>query len=74
MKAKLTVSIDEDLIPRVKRFARGKGISLSEFVESSLRSVTDKDEASSFSERWRGKLQPADRPDERYRHLAKRYL
>jgi prevent-host-death family protein len=28
----------------------------------------------SFSQRWRGQFQPADRKDERYRTLAKRYL
>lgn len=74
MKAKLTVSIDEELIPKAKRFARGRGISLSELVETSLRSVTAEDESPSFSERWRGKFQSADRQDERYKALAKRYL
>lgn len=27
-----------------------------------------------FAQRWRGRFQPADRNDERYRALAKRYL
>jgi hypothetical protein len=74
MKTKLTVSIDQELIPRVKRFARGRGISLSELVETSLRSVTEESEAPSFSQRWRGKFHPADGHDERYEALAKRYL
>jgi hypothetical protein len=74
MKAKLTVSIDEALIPRAKRIARGRGLSLSELVETSLRSITAEAESPSFSERWRGKLRPADRQDERYKALAKRYL
>jgi hypothetical protein len=57
MKAKLTISIDQELIPRAKRFACGRGLSLSELVETSLRTVTAEEEGPSFSERWRGKFQ-----------------
>ena len=74
MKTKLTVSIDDELIPRARQFARGRGISLSELVETSLRSVTEESESSSFSQRWRGKFHPAGSDDERYKALAKRYL
>lgn len=74
MKTKVTVSLDEELIPRAKRSARRRGISFSELVEASLRSVTEEREATSFSQRWRGKFQPAGGDDERYRALAKRYL
>jgi hypothetical protein len=74
MKAKMTVSIDEELIPRAKQHARQKGLSLSELVETSLRIVTEEKEGSSFSQRWRGKFRPADKDDERSRALAKRYL
>jgi hypothetical protein len=42
-------------------------------VEDSLRTVTRRPE-STFSQRWRGQFQPADRQDERYQALAKRYL
>lgn len=73
MKAELTVTIDEELIPKVERLAREKGISLSELVEDSLRTVTENPEGS-FSQRWRGQFQPADRDDERYRALANRFL
>jgi post-segregation antitoxin (ccd killing protein) len=59
MKAKLTVTIDEELIPKAKRYARKKGLSVSELVETSLRAVTEETEGKSFSERWRGKFQPA---------------
>jgi hypothetical protein len=31
-------------------------------------------QATSFSQRWRGKFQAAGRDDERYKTLAKRYL
>jgi post-segregation antitoxin (ccd killing protein) len=74
MKTKLTVSIDDELIPRARRFARGRGISLSELVETLLRSLTEESESPSFSQRWRGKFHPAGRGDERYKALAKRYL
>lgn len=68
MKAKLTVTIDEELIPKAKRYARKRGLS------ASLRAVTEETEGKSFSERWRDKFQPADKDDERYQALAKRYL
>lgn len=74
MKTKVTVSIDEELIPRARQSARRKGISLSELVEASLRSVTEERETASFSQRWRGKFQPAGGDDERSKALAKRYL
>jgi hypothetical protein len=74
MKTKVTVSIEEELIPRAKRFARRKGISLSELVETSLRSVTEESVDTSFSQRWRGKFHLAPSEDERSKALAKRYL
>jgi len=74
MKAKLTVTIDEELIPRAKQYADQRGLSLSQLVETSLRTVTEGAEGVSFSQRWRGKFQPAGREDERYRTLAERYL
>jgi post-segregation antitoxin (ccd killing protein) len=74
MKAKLTVTIDEELIPKAKRYARKRGLSVSELIETSLRAVTEEPEGTTFSQRWRGKFQPAEREDERYQALAKRYL
>jgi post-segregation antitoxin (ccd killing protein) len=73
MKAKLTVTIDEELLPRAERYAQERGISISELVETSLRLVTEPAEGS-FSERWRGKFQPAGHGDQRYDTLAKRFL
>ncbi len=74
MKTKVTVSIDDELIPRAKQSARRRGISFSELVEASLRSVTEERESTSFSQRWRGKFHPAGGDDERHKALAKRYL
>lgn len=73
MKAKLTVTIDEDLLPKAKRYARSKGLSLSQLIESTLREMSEKGQPS-FAARWRGRFKPASRSDDRYRQLAKKYL
>ena len=73
MKAKLTVTVDEELIPHAKEYARSQGVSLSQLIENSLREVSTKP-SRTFSERWRGRFAPADHDDDRYRALAKRYL
>jgi len=73
MKARLTVTIDEEILPRAKRFARSHGISLSQLIERGLREH-DSGETRSFSERWRGAFRPAARSDDRYRRLARKYL
>ena len=73
MKTKLTVTIDRDLVPQAKRYARARGLSLSQVIENALREMGAKD-ATSFSERWRGQFRPAARTDARYRALAGKYL
>jgi post-segregation antitoxin (ccd killing protein) len=73
MKTKLTITIDSDLLPRAKRHARAKGVSLSAIIESALRAVSE-EETPSFVQRWRGAFVAADRQDERYRALARKYL
>lgn len=74
MKTKLTLTVDEELVPRAKRYARERGVSLSSLVEGALRELTEPEERASFVERWRGTLRLADRDDERYRALAEKYL
>ena len=76
MKTKLTVTIDEELLPKAKDHARSLGVSLSQLIERALRDMSEA-ERPSFSERWRGNLRAADRADrkdERYRRLAEKYL
>ncbi len=73
MKTKLTVTIDERLVPKAKQFARSRGLSLSQLIENALREM-GADEAGSFSRRWRGKFLLARHDDARYRALAKKYL
>ncbi len=73
MKKKLTITVDAELLPKAKRYARSRGVSLSSLVEAGLRDLATA-EAGSFSERWRGEFRPAEREDARYEALAKKYL
>ena len=73
MKTKLTVTIDEELLPKAKQYARSKGLSLSELIETALREMSS-EEHQSFASRWRGRFKPAFREGDRYRQLAKKYL
>ena len=72
MKTKLTVTIDEEIVPAAKEYARSRGISLSQLIEQALREMSEA-EKPSFSERWRGKLRASNRRDERYRHLSEKH-
>jgi hypothetical protein len=74
MKTKLTVTIDKDLLPRAKRYARAKGLSLSELIESRLREVSGDEDTPSVASRWRGAFVPAPDADPRYAALARKYL
>ena len=73
MKTKLTLTVDEDVIPRAKRYARERGVSLSSLVEDALRQLTGPEPRASFVDRWKGSMRLADRTDDRYRALAEKY-
>jgi Arc/MetJ family transcription regulator len=73
MKTKLTITVDEELLPRAKRYARRRGVSLSSLIESALRDLTGENARGSFSERWRGTMALAERGDERYRALSEKH-
>jgi post-segregation antitoxin (ccd killing protein) len=73
MKTKLTITVDSELLPRAKRYARGRGVSLSSLIEDSLREMSS-DESPSFSARWTGRFEAADTDDPLYRALAQKYL
>lgn len=73
VKTKLTVTIDQHLVPKAKRYARSRGVSLSQLIENALREM-GADDATPFSQRWRGRFHPAARDDERYRTLAEKHL
>jgi hypothetical protein len=74
MKTKLTITVDEDVLPRARRYARARGVSLSSLIESALREMAAGDEPGSFTSRWKGKFEPAQKDDPRYRSLAEKYL
>jgi len=73
MKTKLTLTIDEDLIPQAKRYAEARRDSLSGLVEKALQDLTQTQEIS-FSKRWRGKFKASRRSSTRYKALSRRYL
>ena len=73
MKQKLTITVDADLLPIAKRYARSQGVSLSSLIEKALRETAGEYNPS-FSDKWRGKFKPAERDDPRYEALAKKYL
>lgn len=73
MKQKLTITVDSELVPIAKRYAKSQGVSLSSLIEQSLKEATAGNELP-FGSRWRGKFKPAERGDARYETLAKKYL
>jgi len=72
MKKKLTITVDEELLPRAKRYARARGVSLSSVIEASLRDLAGNE--TSFVAQWQGCFKAADRDDARYKALAEKYL
>ena len=73
MKQKLTITVDAELVPAAKRYARSRGMSLSAVIEQQLREVAG-EETQTFSQKWRGKFKLAERGDARYEALVKKYL
>jgi len=69
MKTKLTVTIDAELVPRAKQYARMHGVSLPQLIETALREACA-EARPTFSQRWRGKFQAAKRGDERYQQQS----
>ena len=72
LKTKLNLTIDKELVPRSKAFARAKGKSVSQLVEDLLR-ITINNNTRTFSDRWRGSLKIAAKTDPRYLTLKDRY-
>ena len=73
MKTKLTITVDPEVVPVAKRYARRRGVSLSSLIEGALKEMV-RDEAPSFTEQWRGQFRAASRDDPRYEALAGKYL
>jgi len=73
MKTRLNLTIDENLIPKTKNYAKSHGISVSQLVEDLLRKTTVKEEPT-FSLKWRGQFKPINKNEPRYEKLKDRYL
>jgi hypothetical protein len=73
VKTKLTITIDEHLVPRTKRYARSRGLSLSQLIENALRDM-GAGQTNTFSRRWRGTFRPAARDCGRYRARAEKHI
>ena len=73
MKRKLTITVDGELLPRAKQYARSRGVSLLALIEASLREIAA-DDTPSFASRWRGRFEAARLNDGRYEALARKYL
>jgi hypothetical protein len=74
--AKLTLSVDEHVVSRAKRYARQQGVSVSQIVEAYLQAVAEPTPATARDapslRSLRGSLKKAD--IEAYkRHLATKY-
>ena len=74
--AKLTLSVDDRVVSRAKRYARLRGVSVSEMVEAYLAAVADPPpsptSAAPILRAVRGVLKNAD-IDRYRRHLAAKY-
>lgn len=70
---KRTITMDEELLPVAKQYARSQGVSVSSLIEGSVRAMTA-GQTPSFASRWRGRLRPGGRDDARNEALARRYL
>ena len=73
MKTKLTLTIEEDLILKAKRYAEAQNASLSGLVEKAFRDLT-RSEEKPFSKRWSGKFKASRRASTSYNALSRRYL
>ena len=76
MRKKLTLTIDEKLIPKIKVIASYKGVSLSQLVEAGMTTLLEEQEEG-FASRWRGKFKVSktkQKSNLRYDYLAKKYL
>ena len=73
MKQKLTITVDAEVLPIAKRYARSRGVSLSSLIEQALRQIAG-DRTPSFAGRWRGQFRAAERDDPRFHTLARKYL
>jgi antitoxin component of RelBE/YafQ-DinJ toxin-antitoxin module len=73
--SKLTLSIDKSVVARAKRYAKQRGVSVSQMVETYLAMVAEPAKAVDLPpilRSVRGTLKKADLEDHR-RHLTRKY-
>jgi len=74
--SKLTLSVDDSVVQRAKRYARTRGVSVSELVEGYLdlvsRRVEEKQADTPVLRSIRGILKKAD-PEDYKRYLVRKY-
>jgi hypothetical protein len=73
MKNKLTVTVEKDLIPKAKAYAKLHGISLSEIIEETFKKLSAR-KGVSFSDKWRGKFTVTRKNECRFKKLSEKYL
>ena len=73
MKNKLTVTVDKELIPKAKAYAKLHGTSLSEIIEETFKKLPSR-KGASFSGRWRGKFAVVRKNEDRFNKLSEKYL
>lgn len=75
MRTKLTITVDENIIPKLKIYARSQNTSLSQLIEDNLRHFVTPDKLS-FTQKWRGRFKDVDTStdDPRMQFLKDRYL
>ena len=75
MKQKLTITVDSELVPVAKRYAKSKGVSLSALIEQALRDATVQRDDVPFGTKWRGKFKLAEKTgDPRYEYLVNKHV
>ena len=73
-RKKLTLSVEEHVIERAKRFAGRQGVSLSELVTRMLDSLDDEPGAETpIVSRLRGVLKEPASVDDYHRHLERKH-
>ena len=73
MKNKLTVTVEKELIPKAKAYAKLHGISLSEIIEETFKKLSGR-KGASFSDKWRGKFTVVRKNEHRFTKLSEKYL
>jgi len=73
MKTKLTLTVEEEAVSEVKRFAKRRGVSVSSLFEQWSSRVADSERRPPLGERLRGKWKNTDSDDPRLDYLLEKH-